>query len=234
MRWYVRKVRDAYAREGAAKSTRWLLRATLSRVYRREDHLIIVRELASESLAVPEPIIDVRSLEECPPSAVLTFGERHAFPTPKALRYAIGQYRAFVALRDAAVVGYFWWISNEAAAQHPDLALNGIALDDDEAYGFWFFVAPDARAGGTATDLLFAAIRRLADLGYARTWGFVLADNKPARWLFALASYQPVRTVRIRTLCSTVSFCDDGVFVRRLGGRSRPPFGARRLLSFPH
>ncbi|MEA2455863.1 MAG: hypothetical protein QOI45_2125, partial [Thermoleophilaceae bacterium] len=38
------------------------------------------------------------------------------------------------------------------------------------------------------------------DLGYDVLWGYVVADNKPARWLYSLRGYKSVRKVASRSL----------------------------------
>jgi hypothetical protein len=40
----------------------------------------------------------------------------------------------------------------------------------------------------------------LRDLGYEILWGYVVAGNKPARWLYSLRGYKPVRKVASRRL----------------------------------
>jgi hypothetical protein len=41
---------------------------------------------------------------------------------------------------------------------------------------------------------------RLRDLGYETLWGYVVADNKPARWLYGLRGYRPITKVAARRM----------------------------------
>ena len=40
----------------------------------------------------------------------------------------------------------------------------------------------------------------LRDLGYRTLWGYVVAGNKPARWLYSMRGYRPVRRIEARTV----------------------------------
>ena len=50
-------------------------------------------------------------------------------------------------------------------------------------------------AAGNSVEFLHKVETRLRDLGYETLWGYVVADNKPARWLYSMRGYRPVRKV---------------------------------------
>ena len=65
-------------------------------------------------------------------------------------------------------------------------------------YGFDFFLLEEHRGGGNSVEFLHKVETRLRDLGYETLWGYVVADNKPARWLYSMCGYEPVRRVAAR------------------------------------
>jgi GNAT superfamily N-acetyltransferase len=106
-------------------------------------------------------------------------------------------YRGFVAYRDGAVAGYYWWVDGRIDPRHPHLLELGLALGDDDVYGFDFFLAQEHRGGGHAVEFLDGIETRLRDLGYRTLWGYVRSDNRPARWLYSMRGYEAARTVRV-------------------------------------
>jgi GNAT superfamily N-acetyltransferase len=103
-------------------------------------------------------------------------------------------YRGFVGWVDATIVGYYWWIDGD----HPHLRRLGVELQPGEVYGFDFFVASEHRGEGRAVAFLHAIETALRDRGYARLWGYVRADNRPARWLYSMRGYEVISHVHLR------------------------------------
>jgi len=103
-------------------------------------------------------------------------------------------YRGFIARLDGDVAGYYWWADRD----HPQLERLGIRLSERDVYGFDFFLAEEHRGGGHAVEFVYAAETRLRELGYARLWGYVRSDNRPARWLYSIRGYETVGNVHIR------------------------------------
>jgi len=102
--------------------------------------------------------------------------------------------RGFIARLDGEVAGYYWWVDRH----HPHLERLGIRLTDGEVYGFDFFLAEEHRGEGRAIELLHGIETCLRDRGYARLWGYVRADNRPARWLYSMRGYESVGNVHLR------------------------------------
>jgi GNAT superfamily N-acetyltransferase len=102
--------------------------------------------------------------------------------------------RGFIARHDGEVVGYYWWADRD----HPHLDPLGIRLADGDVYGFDFFLAPEHRGEGRAVEFLYDIESRLRARGYARLWGYVRSDNRPARWLYSMRGYETVATVHLR------------------------------------
>jgi GNAT superfamily N-acetyltransferase len=104
-------------------------------------------------------------------------------------------YRGFVVSLDEEVIGYFWWIDQRIAPQHPHLGRYEIDLGSDEAYGFQYFIAPGHRGKGLANDVLASIEAELQALGYKRVWGYVESANLPARWLYSISGWETVRVM---------------------------------------
>lgn len=102
--------------------------------------------------------------------------------------------RGFLVRNDGAVAGYYWWSDGD----HPHLDRLGIRLEDRDVYGFDFFLAEEHRGDGRAVECLHGIETRLRDLGFARLWGYVRSDNRPARWLYSSRGYDSVRQVHLR------------------------------------
>ena len=101
-------------------------------------------------------------------------------------------YRAFVGLVDDQPIGHYWW-TDDSTIPHYDVAHYGlqITLRDGDTYGSNLYVDPENRRGGVATDFLYQIESALHDRGYTHIWGYVAAENQPARWLYAARGYEP-------------------------------------------
>jgi GNAT superfamily N-acetyltransferase len=102
--------------------------------------------------------------------------------------------RGFVARLDGEVAGYYWWADRD----HPHLDHLGIRLAERDVYGFDFFLAEEHRGEGRAVECLHGIETRLRDLGFAKVWGYVRSDNRPARWLYSSRGYDSVGKVHLR------------------------------------
>jgi GNAT superfamily N-acetyltransferase len=102
--------------------------------------------------------------------------------------------RGFIARLDGEVAGYYWWADRD----HPHLDRLGIRLADRDVYGFDFFLAEEHRGEGRAVEFLYGIETRLRARGYARVWGYVRSDNRPARWLYSMRGYEAVGNVHLR------------------------------------
>jgi GNAT superfamily N-acetyltransferase len=111
---------------------------------------------------------------------------------------AVGRgYRGFVGYVGAELVGYYWWVDAEIEPRHSDVERFGlgIELQPGEVYGYDFYLLEEHRGEGKAMEFLYKVESSLRDLGYRTLWGYVEADNRPARWLYGLRGYKPVRKV---------------------------------------
>lgn len=106
--------------------------------------------------------------------------------------YVAAGYHGYVAIRDGRAVGYYWWV-DERGAEFPDLVELGLGLElgPGDVYGSDLYLLEEHRDGRTANELLWWLETDLRRRGYARLWGYVAADNRPARWTYSSRGYQP-------------------------------------------
>jgi ribosomal protein S18 acetylase RimI-like enzyme len=94
------------------------------------------------------------------------------------------------------VAGYYWWV--DAGAGHPHLERLGIRLGPRDVYGYDFFLAEEHRGGGRAGEAVYGVETALAARGYEGLWGYVRADNLPARWLYSTRGYEETGRVHLK------------------------------------
>jgi GNAT superfamily N-acetyltransferase len=201
---FVSDLRCSYRRHG--------LRALLAKVYTRIRTAIFTREefvvLAKDLSEVPETSFDGSlTIEELEPRhlpALYRFNSRRC--DSKANARALGDvergYRGYVAYADAELVGYYWWVDRRIEPQHRDIADYGLELElgERDVYGFDFFLLEEHRGGGNSVAFLNTVETLLRALGYRTLWGYVVAANKPARWLYSMRGYRPVTRIESRTV----------------------------------
>lgn len=228
----LRKVAHLY-REGGLRGCGAAVGSVVqSWVYHEESHVLLVRPLSDVPDATSSERLEVRSMDSDDVEAVLAFSKRHDAPkvTARVRNYLSNGYRAFLGFRDGELIGVFWWVDRGIDPDHPDLVLHGMRLAKADAYGYAYFIAPEHRGRGTATDFIASVFSTLRDAGYQQIWGWVRADNLPARWLFSLMGYEEQGLMRTRTLLSLVTLAQRRLLVRNFGWRSRHNFGWRPLV----
>lgn len=115
----------------------------------------------------------------------------------------LGQgFHGFVAFRGDELLGYYWWVDRDASTVYPDLRKLGLGIElaEGDVFGSDFYVLDEHRAGGIVADFLFKVESALRDRGYARVWGYVVSDNRPARWIYSTRGYVPMWTVQRRRI----------------------------------
>jgi GNAT superfamily N-acetyltransferase len=192
----------ALARDAACLARSGRLRPALGRVrdaLAEDELLVIVKRLDDIPSLTVEPRLRVEDLTTSPPELASFNAARCAsrFTARFAADLAAGR-RGFVGWVDGDIAGYYWWV--DAAAGHPHLDRLGIGLGPGDVYGYDFFVAEDHRGGGRAGEFLHGVETALAARGYESLWGYVKADNRPARWLYGLRGYEVTRSVHVKRL----------------------------------
>jgi hypothetical protein len=163
----------------------------------RKDLRQITDMEASEALRIEE--LDARHL-----TALYEFNRQRCFSKADARAAAALDrgYRGYVGYVGDELVGYYWWVDAAIEPHHSDIERYGLDIDlqPGEVYGFDFYLLERHRGGGKSMEFLYKIEAALRELGYDVLWGYVVADNKPARWLYSLRGYKPVRTVASRSV----------------------------------
>jgi len=103
-------------------------------------------------------------------------------------------FHGFVGYRDDEAVGYYWWVDAGSGARFPDLRDRGLGIElaEKDAYGSDFYVLEEHRGDGIAAAFLTHIETALRDRGYRRLWGYVVSENRPARWVYSTRGYEPM------------------------------------------
>ncbi len=106
-------------------------------------------------------------------------------------------YGGFAGFRGDELIACYWWCDARMPA-HRDMARLGleIELGPRDVYGFDLYVDKRHRAGGTAADVLHQVETALRQRGFERLWGWVVAENRSARWTYGARGYLPMWEVR--------------------------------------
>ena len=148
--------------------------------------------------------------------------------------YLQNELRAFVATIDNRIVGYFWWTDNRIppSQNHPHLIRHGIHLMDKEAYTFDFYIIPEYRGGGNAVEFFTMVCLKLKEQGFEKIYGWVAADNKPARWLYQLMGNKEVKVLKTYRICKLILIANNRIFIKNNKLYSSYSFDYRPLLPY--
>jgi GNAT superfamily N-acetyltransferase len=169
------------------------------RLHARLEVVVLEKDLEDITDLATEEKLRIEELEPGHLPALYEFNRKRCFSKADARAAADLErgYRGFVGFVGDELVGYYWWVDAEIDPHHTDIEHYGlgIELQPDEVYGFDFFMLEEHRGDGKAMEFLHKIETALHDLGYTLLWGYVVADNKPARWTYSLRGYKPVRKV---------------------------------------
>jgi GNAT superfamily N-acetyltransferase len=195
-------LRCLYRRHGLRELLRKLAGRVRSIVSSREEVVVLRKDLRAVTEMEFSESLRIEELKPSDLPALFEFNRRRC--DSKANGRAVADvrqgYQGFAGYVGGELVGYYWWVDREIEPSHRDIeryALE-IQLDDRAVYGFDFFLLEEHRGGGNSVEFLHKVESRLRDLGYETLWGYVVADNKPARWLYSMCGYAPVRRVASR------------------------------------
>jgi GNAT superfamily N-acetyltransferase len=171
-----------------------IARRLLALVYRRERLIVQIKDL--DSIVQPRAGTSLR-IEDLGREQLLALAELNrkrdaADADPRFRAYLDAGFHGFVAIRDDEVVGYYWWVDREGQDRFPDLRDLGLGIElgEKDVYGSDFFLLEEHRGAGAAGQFLCGAETALRDRGFERIWGYVLADNRAARWTFEVRGYR--------------------------------------------
>jgi GNAT superfamily N-acetyltransferase len=198
----VTDLRTRYEREGLLTLLARTAGAVRRRLYAKERLVVMVKDLTTITDVSFDETVRVEELDERHLPELAAFNRRRANSKAdsRAAHNLEQGHRGFVGFVDDELVGYYWWVDGAIEPRHPDFeryALD-IELEPGEVYGNDFYLLEERRGEGRAMEFLHKVESALGELGYRALWGYVMCDNKPARWLYQLRGHRSVRTVTLR------------------------------------
>ncbi|MBN1527760.1 MAG: GNAT family N-acetyltransferase [Thermoleophilaceae bacterium] len=192
-------LRCLYRRHGLRELLRKLIGRVRSLLFSREEVVVLRKDLREITEMEFSESLRIEELTTGDLPALFEFNRRRcdSKANGRAVSDVRSGYRGFAGYVEGELVGYYWWVDRRIEPRHRDIeryALE-IELDDRGVYGFDFFLLEEHRGGGNSVEFLHKVESRLRDRGYETLWGYVVADNKPARWLYSMCGYKPVRRV---------------------------------------
>ena len=199
------ELRRRFREEGVRGVLQFLVAGVRAQLTKQEGVLVLLKRL--DEIAVPKRRGTIR----------MEVAERRHVPALRELNRERGDldgdarfaadldagYGGFVGFSGDQLISCYWWCDGRMRAHRDMRELGlGIALDEGDVYGFDLYVHKGHRAGGTVNDFLFQIETALRERGYERLWGYVVADNRTARWTYRARGYVPTwkveRTRKLR------------------------------------
>lgn len=183
---------------GVGGTLRDLLARLRRDLYSEETSIVLLKDL-NEVLQVRRPtgvVFEDLRPEHLPQLYELNREREAPIVDRRFAAYFEAGFHGFIALLEGRAIGYYWWVDAAGAAEFPDLRDYdmGFELGPGDVYGSDFYILEAHRDGRLAGEMLARVEGGLADRGYSRLWGFVLADNRPARWLYESRGYERLWT----------------------------------------
>jgi GNAT superfamily N-acetyltransferase len=199
-------IRCLHRRHGLRRTARHVVVAAIAWVQAVQDDLVILKELR-EAPAAGSPRV-IADLDDASFGPFADFNQRrcNSRATRKARARRRRGCRCLILFHERDLVGHYWWVDHTAGKRHRHVMRYGIDLADGDVYGFDYFITPRYRGNGNATTFLQCIEQELRGLGYRRVWGYVEADNTPARWLFSISGYTVVNRVQRNGMLSRLVF----------------------------
>ena len=200
----VADLRRRYRRDGMRAMVGKLAARTRTWLHSTDELVVIEKDLGEITEMAGEGKLRIEQFAASHLPALYEFNRRRCFSKAdgRAVVALERGYRGFVGYVGEELVGYYWWVDAEIEPAHADIARYrlGIELGAGEVYGYDFYLLEEHRGDGKSMEFLFRIETALRELGYRLLWGYVEADNRPARWLYGLRGYKPVRRVSSRRL----------------------------------
>jgi hypothetical protein len=199
----VADLRCRYRRDGLRVLLGKLVDRVRTGAYSRDEVLVLKKELGQITESASDAL-RIEPMEGRHLPALYEFNRDRCYSKADARAAAALErgYRGFVGFAGEELAGYYWWVDRDIDPHHGDIARYGLGIDlqPGEVYGFDFYLLERHRGDGKSMEFLYKIEAALRELGYDVLWGYVVADNKPARWLYSLRGYKPVRKVASRRL----------------------------------
>jgi GNAT superfamily N-acetyltransferase len=195
-------LRCRYRRDGVRVLAGKLGHRVRATVYSNAEVIVLKKDLAEITEMASAQALRIEDFDASHLAAMSEFNRTRCYTKADARAVSALErgYRGFVGYVGEELVGYYWWVDAEVEPHHSDIDHYGLEIDlqPGEVYGFDFFLLEEHRGDGKSMEFLYKIESALRDRGYGILWGYVAADNKPARWLYGLRGYKAVRKVTSR------------------------------------
>jgi len=195
-------LRCRYRRDGLRVLFGKLVDRLKTRLYSNAEVIVLKKDLGEITEMAGAEALRIEDFDASHLPAMSEFNRKRCYSKADARAASALErgYRGFVGYVGDELVGYYWWVDAEIEPHHSDIDHYelGIDLQPGEVYGYDFFLLEEHRGDGKSMEFLSKVESGLRDRGYAILWGYVVADNKPARWLYGLRGYKSVRKVASR------------------------------------
>lgn len=109
-------------------------------------------------------------------------------------------YECFLIRNGGEVVGDMWCATSVKRSQkvlHPDLKWLRVACEKRDVYIWDTYVTKEARRGGVGSYLISLSLHRLRERGVSRVYGYVVADNRPALFLYKVFRFSELKRLKV-------------------------------------
>jgi ribosomal protein S18 acetylase RimI-like enzyme len=191
------RLRADAAEHGWAAAAGNVVRLATRRVlYRRIVEVSIYCDLDRMGDFRPAPDIELSEATASDLDELVQFARTHVdeADAEKLRGYMRNGYCGQLARIGGVLAGYVWSVDGTIPADrtHPALHRFDFHLKPGETYSWDLYLAPDFRGGGRARAFYGRSMAALRDKGYRRMYGWVAADNTPARLLYQKLGWQDI------------------------------------------
>ena len=197
------KLLDYYRKKGLIyvfkKATQSIIRNFIFLFYKKEDELILIKDL-SEIQNIKKNRISITEFQKEFIKKIMKLNQEQIktkLNNRLLLNYVRNEYNGFVGLINNKIIGYIWWVDNKIKRDlnHPHLRRFNIELKDNEIYIFDFYISQEVRGSGIANEFLIKIMKNLKKNKYQRAYGVVSKDNVPAKWTYILTGWKVIKKI---------------------------------------
>jgi hypothetical protein len=187
------------------RSSADVMRSIITLLYSSRDEITLVKDLSDLKEFTTGNRLEVEIIEK-KHLAILEQLRKQARndPDPKLTlkEYFENKCNGFLAKLNGVYIGYIWWGDSSMQSKFSDAQAafyaKEIKLSSGETYGFDFFIVPQYRGNGYAIEFFSEFLAILRKSGYEKTFGVVIGDNLPARWIYNLVGYKELSRIKMR------------------------------------
>lgn len=229
------KLINLYRKFGLKKACILLFHILISKIYRKNDDLLLLMDLNKEIKFSGKSRIQIQSIENHHFPLLIQFNKKYR--EAQRITYLTGYqkngYKGYLAFINNELIGYMWWVDNKIipTKNHPSIFRFELCLKDDDIYWFDLFIVPNYRGSGYAVEFISKITFELRKLGYNRAMGLVASDNRPAKLFYFICGNKIVKHFISYEWFSLFLFQDEKIFIKNSRWHPVHPYDHRLLFS---